>query len=113
MELMYGFSLCNNRNNEIILLCATDMDEEEEVEIDEERFMILKICVSYINVPLEIFFNHTGEEIFIVKDNTLSVFVYKSHVKSLKQTCQMIVLDQYTSEQLNQMDLPKNILISD
>jgi len=128
MVIGYGFSLCNNRNNEILLLCAEDMDGYERVEIEEEVFYanvhflahdILKeklykrLCVSYINVPMEIFFNRTGEEIFIVKDNTLSVFVYKSHVRSLKQICQIIVLDQYTSEQLNQMDLPKNILISD
>jgi len=90
MVIGYGFSLCNNRNNEILLLCAEDMDGYERVEIEEEVFYanvhflaydILKeklykrLCVSYINVPMEIFFNRTGEEIFIVKDNTLSVFV--------------------------------------
>jgi len=58
-------------------------------------------------------FNDSGEEIFIVDENKLMVFVYKSKVRSLKSICQMLVLEQYTREQLNYMNLPKNILISE
>jgi len=59
-----------------------------------------------------VFFNQSGEEIFVTKEDEhkLCVFVYKSNVNSLKYICQMIVLQQYTKEQLNQMSLPKYIL---
>jgi len=108
-------SICNNRNNEIILFCNTwgKDDTKRSVlvyELVNDR-MYRKLCISgrdqLPNVIL--FFNTTGEEIFLKEENKLNVFVYKSQVRSLKGICQLVVNDQYTNEQLKQLSLPKYI----
>jgi len=59
-----------------------------------------------------IFFNRTGEEIFVSNKNQLDIYVYKSQVRSLKRTCQLLVLQQYSSEQLKKLNLPKYLLVN-
>jgi len=117
---------CNNRDNEIILFLKLDGLKEHIVSFDvlnlkihKNIFRIDENKVCDADVTVVMFFNPTGEEIFIVEKNQvgpydhcedlLSIFVYKSKVKSLKEICRMTVYLQYTREQLKHMNLPKFI----
>lgn len=119
---------CNNRNNEIVLLLTIRNTREEYLDEDDaflyERLPILVYDVindklhrnfhngngDRIRSNANIFFNRTGEEIFIADKDKLKVFVNKSKVHSLKRICQLVVLQQYSSEQIDEMNLPKYIL---
>jgi len=110
--LITNILLCNNRNNEIILFIKIF----ELGGVASDDVLNGKTCKKDLNNPIgfgsSIFFNPTGEEIFIVNNHQLimDVYVYKSKVRSLKRACQILVLEQYSSEQLNLMNLPKNLL---
>jgi len=126
MTEVYGSYCCCNRSNKILLFVTASKDGaydmmEDNVEIMHELYLydvlndelITKLfglfdTGSYRMFP--VFFNRSGEEIFIADKNYLQVYVYKSKVRSLKKTCQMLVSLQYTSEQLKLMNLPKYIL---
>jgi len=123
-SILYGSKLCNNRNNELLLFYPANIleGEEDHLEINVgiivydilNDILILPKNFCYSNGKINtILCNDTGEEIFIVDGKKLNIFVYKSKVKSLKKTCQILVLERYTSEQLDQMNLPKYILTSE
>jgi len=115
--LITNISLCNNRNNEIILFIKIfELGGVASEIIFYYDVLNGETCKKDLDNPIgfgsSIFFNPTGEEIFIVNNHQLimDVYVYKSKVRSLKRTCQILVLEQYSSEQLNLMNLPKNLL---
>jgi len=113
---VYGVEICNNRNSEIILFCnTTGTDDKREsvlvYELVNDR-VYKKLCINGRDQLIHyftLFFNTTGEEIFLKEENKLNVFVYKSQVRSLKGICQLVVTDQYTNEQIKQFSLPKYI----
>jgi len=122
--MIHDISYCNNRNNEIILFIKAF--DDNEVGNDFASYILLYYdilnggtCKTFhqFNNPdgfySDVFFNSTGEEMFVVDENQLYIYVYKSKVRSLKRTCQIIVLEQYSTEQLNLMNLPKYLLCSD
>jgi len=114
---------CSNRNNEIFLLINSFIENEfGNMESDIPFYYDVlnsRTCKLFhqFNKPLgidaEVFFNPTGEEIFVVDENQLEIYVYKSKVRSLKRACQILVWEQYSSEQLNLMNLPKYLLHND
>jgi len=122
--MVHNISCCNNRNNEVILFVNALI----ESELDESCIILNldvlngKTCQKFHNCNtlienfdffnIQLFFNPTGEEIFVKHESLLEIYVYKSNVRSLKQTCQILVLEQYSIEQLNLMNLPKYILFS-
>jgi len=120
----FGVNLCNNRNNEIILLLKTHIYTKIHTYLYKNVAKILlhdilndKIYNNIYDINgkevdsncSRIFFNQSGEEIFIVDGSKLHVLVYKSQVATLKNLCQMIVLQQYSEVQLKRMNLPRNI----
>jgi len=117
-NMLENIFCCHNRNNEIILFIDAFTIELGEVGKIVALYDVLngKTRQILFNYPdpfdpnSKIFFNRTGEEIFIVYKNQLDIYVYKSKVRTLKRTCQILVLEQYSSEQLSRMNLPKNIL---
>jgi len=114
-------NLCNNRNNEIILFIHNSIKSEfGDMSIILSFDVLLgKTCKTFhqfnntLGFDRDVFFNSTGEEIFVKQGNRLEIYVYKSKVRSLKQTCQILVWEQYSSEQLDRMNLPKYLLRSD
>jgi len=126
ISLPYGFEIeeifcCNNRNNDVIFYIYAEHNDVDDAcifiyDVLRGKISIKNLCnpngdqICLIN---PIFFNPTGEEVFILQNrNKLNVFVYKSKVKCLKEICQVIVLQQYPMEQFMQMNLPKGILTS-
>jgi len=114
---VFNSSCCCNRNNEIILFFTGEKDFHERFDnifiydvLNDEMHNNLFRHFEFENYASLVFFNRTYEEIFIADANHLSIYGYKSKVRSLKKTCQMLVSLQYTSEQLKQMNLPKYIL---
>jgi len=121
--MIRNISCCNNRHNEIILfinaIFLNEIDDSQKCSILSYDVLNGKACKTFHNCDTnfdsynaKVFFNSTGEEIFVKHKNQLDIYVYNSKVRSLKQTCQIIVLKQYSSEQLNLMNLPKYLLCS-
>jgi len=108
-NMLENIFCCHNRNNEIILFIDAFTIELGEVGKIVALYDVLngKTRQILFNYPdpfdpnSKIFFNRTGEEIFIVHKNQLDKYVYKSKVRSLKRTCQILVLEQYSSEELS------------
>jgi len=116
----HNISCCNNRNNEIILFITVIAEHGFCDRIYYYDVLNGNRCKPFYNCNAsddvynsKVFFNPTGEEIFVEEENQLDVYVYKSKIRSLKRTCQILVLEQYSSEQLNLMNLPKYLLRSD
>jgi len=114
---MFGATCCCNRNNEIILFFTAEKDFHWRFDnifiydvLNDEMHNNLFRHLEFENYATLVFFNRTCEELFLADVNHLSIYGYKSKVRSLKKTCQMLVSLQYTSEQLKQMNLPKFIL---
>ena len=57
----------------------------------------------------EIYFNETGEEIYVLYDQKVSINLYKSMFKTLLQQCAFVVAKTYTKCQLYNMKLPKRL----
>ena len=57
----------------------------------------------------EIYFNETGEEIYVLYDQKVSIYLYKSMFKTLLQQCAFVVAKTYTKCQLYNMKLPKRL----
>jgi len=114
-------SCCNNRSNEIILFFNAEIPDEfgDKVPIlvyydilDGKKYQkVVDFNGNDINLNVPIFFNKTGEEIYVTdEERQLNIFVYKSKVRSLKKICQLLVSVYYSEERLKLMILPRLIL---
>jgi len=107
---------CSNRTNEILLYIYGQTDKIKNIFVYNVLNGIKNNCL--FDRPRDdeyrIFFNQSGEEIFVITDNNqLNVFVYRSKVNTLKSLCQLVVSQQFSNKQLVQMNLPRNILKHD
>ena len=59
--------------------------------------------------PLELYFNESGEEFYVIYDDKICVYLYKSMFKSLVSLSASVVAQTYKKPQLIEMRLPQHI----
>ena len=58
---------------------------------------------------LYLYFNETGEEVYIYDKEKIYIYLYRSMFKSLVSQCVSVVRKTYTKSQLTEMRLPKQL----
>ena len=109
-----SYALCytqfiSNRNSQVLMILSKVY--RREIHVFDLFDLKNKTLIFHGNEGkgLAFYFNDTGEEIYVLHQNILSVYFYCSPVKSLLSLAADIVRIIYTETELSQMNLPRDL----
>ena len=103
------FQFISNRNSQALMVLSKISSREIHVfDLFDLNNKALLFCGSE-DEDLHICFNDSGEEIYVFHQNTLSVYFYRSPIKSLLSLAADVVRIIYTETELKQMNLPRDL----
>ena len=103
------FEFISNRNSQALMVLSKISSREIHVF---DLFDLKNKALIYHgseDKEIHICFNNSGEEIYVFHQNTLSVYFYRSPIKSLLSLAADIVRIIYTETELRQMNLPSGL----
>ena len=105
---VHGVPICvSNRANQLLLFYVNRGNIAVYDLFDTTNNTLLSIPTDA--GTLKLYFNKTGEEIYVRKDFEIYIYLYKSIFKSLVLHCASVVKKTYTKSQLIEMRLPKHL----
>ena len=106
-EEVYVRICVSNRGNQLLLFHVKHRNVAVYDLFDTTNNTLLPIPTDAR--ILKLCFNKTGEEIYVLTDFAIDIYLYKSVFKSLVLHCASVVKKTYTKSQLIEMRLPKHL----
>ena len=97
----------SNRRNQVLFFQVGENNVAIYDLFDISNKAVLTITTD--ERPLQLYFNKTGEEIFIYNGRKMYIYLYKSVLHSLILQCASVVAKIYTKSQLIEKKLPKDL----
>ena len=105
--LDYDSYCCSNRHSQILFFLVKQWEVIIYDLFDTSDFAVLPYGED--EGPPQFYFNESGEEIYVYHRQRMSVYIYKSMLKSLLLQSALITAKFYTKAQLRDMNLPRQL----
>lgn len=97
----------SNRDNQILFFQVNQSNVIVYDLFDTSNKTVLPISAD--KKLLYLYFNETGEEVYIYDKEKIYIYLYRSMFKSLVSQCVSVVRKTYTKSQLTEMRLPRQL----